>query len=155
MKPKPGAGPSVHIREARPADMPALLALEALFPSDRLSARSMRRFIAAAGARVFVAVRGAEVLGDLVLLLRASSRTARIYSVIVDPAARGLGLGHRLVDTAENAARDLGRAAVTLEVRADNSPALALYRRRGYALERELPRYYDDGADGLRLAKSL
>lgn len=149
------ARPEVRVRAAKPGDAVAMLALEALFPSDRMSARSIRRFIAAPSARVFVALRGAEIIGNLVLLLRANSRTARIYSVIVSPQARGLGIGNRLVEAAERAAKREGRGAVTLEVRADNAAARALYAKRGYVEERRLPEYYDDGADGLRLARAL
>lgn len=149
------ARPEVRVRVAKSGDAVAMLALEALFPSDRMSARSIRRFIAAPSARVFVALRGAEIIGNLVLLLRANSCTARIYSVIVSPQARGLGIGNRLVEAAERAAKREGRGAVTLEVRADNAAARALYAKRGYVEERRLPAYYDDGADGLRLARAL
>lgn len=145
----------VRVRAATLADAPAMLALEALFPSDRMSARSLRRFIAVPSARVFVAVRGAEQLGNLVLLLRSGSTKARIYSVVVSPQARGLGIGSRLVEAAERAAKREGCGAVTLEVRADNTAARALYAKRGYIEDRRLPRYYDDGADGLRLTRSL
>ncbi len=150
-----GAGREIRVRIAKPGDAAAMLALEALFPSDRMSARSIRRFIEAPTARVFVAVRGTEVLGNLVLLLRANSRCARIYSVVVGPQARGLGIGNRLVEAAERAAKREGREAVSLEVRADNSAALALYAKRGYVECQRLPMYYDDGADGCRLMRSL
>ena len=146
---------AVRIRPARRADAGAILALERQFPSDRMSARSVRRFIAVPSARVWVAVRANEVLGNLVLLMRANSRAARIYSVVVDPQARGLGLGHRLVEAAERHAASAGRERVTLEVRADNAAARRLYDTRGYAIECQLPAFYDDGADGLRLALRL
>lgn len=145
----------VRVRAAKPEDADAILALEALFPSDRMSARSIRRFITAPSARVFVAVRGHELLGNLVLLLRANARRARIYSVVVSPQARGLGIGNQLVESAERTAQREGRAAVTLEVRADNTAARALYAKRGYAEASRLPGYYDDGADGLRLQRLL
>ncbi len=145
----------MRVRVATLTDTPTMLALEALFPSDRMSERSIRRFIAAQSARVFVAVSGQELLGNLVLLLRANSRKARIYSVVVSPKARGLGFGSRLVEAAERCARDRRREAVTLEVRADNDAARALYARRGYVEERALPAFYEDGANGLRLALAL
>ncbi|MDP3209316.1 MAG: GNAT family N-acetyltransferase, partial [Rhodoglobus sp.] len=77
-----------------------------------------------------------ELLGNLVLLLRAHSRTARIYSVVVSPQARGLGIGNRLVEAAERAARAAGRESVSLEVRGDNAAARARYAKRGYAESR-------------------
>jgi ribosomal protein S18 acetylase RimI-like enzyme len=146
---------AVRVRAGRASDARAILELEQLFPSDRLSPTSVRRFLAAGSARVLVAEHADAMLGNLVLLLRAGSRKARIYSVIVSPAARGMGIGSRLVGAAERAARACGRETVSLEVRADNAAARAMYARRGYVVEREIPGYYDDGADGLRLAKAL
>lgn len=150
-----GAGREIRVRIAKPGDAAAMLALEALFPSDRMSARSIRRFITVPSARVLVAIRGTEVLGNLVLLLRANSRCARIYSVVVGPQARGLGIGNRLVEAAERAAKREGRETVSLEVRADNAVARALYAKRHYVETCILPAYYEDGAAGLRLARTL
>lgn len=146
---------AVRIRRATLADVPAMLALEAVFPSDRMSARSIRRFVASRSARVFVAMLGSEMLGNLVLLLRTNSRKARIYSVVVSPQARGMGLGSRLVEAAERSATREHRESLTLEVRADNRAARALYSKRRYVATQALPEYYDDGADGLRLSLDL
>lgn len=154
---------SLCIRAARPDDAAAILHLEALFPSDRMSARSVRRFLASPSARVLVAQSanesanesGKEILGNLVLLLRASSPKARIYSLVVSPAARGSGIGRLLVQAAHDEARRSGRSTMTLEVRADALAARALYQQLGYGVERELIGYYDDGADGLRLVRPL
>lgn len=142
------------IRRARAADAAAILALEQWFPSDRMSARSVRRFLSVPSAAVWVAELAGEVAGSLVLLTRADARVARIYSVVVAPSARGQGLAQRLVAAAEREARKQKRD-VSLEVRADNAAARALYRKLGYVEARHLPAYYDDGADGLRLVKPL
>lgn len=146
---------TVRIRAGRLGDLDALLALEALFPSDRVSRAGWRRFLRSPRASVLVAEAHGEVLGDLVLLRRANSLKARIYSVVVAPAARGQGLGERLVVAAERVAARQGCTAVSLEVRADNHAARGLYAKRGYVEQQALPRYYDDGADGLRLLKRL
>ncbi|MGH8446974.1 MAG: GNAT family N-acetyltransferase, partial [Solimonas sp.] len=95
------------------------------------------------------------VIGALITLTRANSTVARIYSVVVAPSARGLGLGRRLVGQAERGARRHGCTTISLEVRADNRAARALYAGLGYAEQARLPRYYDDGGDGLRLRKAL
>jgi ribosomal-protein-alanine N-acetyltransferase len=144
-----------RIRRARPSDAAHIRALEAHFPSDRMSARSIRRFLCAPSVAVLIAQIGARVVGNLVLLLRKGSRNARVYSVIVDPAARGLGVGRALVARAESVARGGGRDQVTLEVRADNAAARRLYAGMGYAEVARLRGFYEDGADGLRLAKLL
>ena len=129
--------------------------MEAHFPSDRMSARSVRNFLRAPTAHVWVLEAAGELVGSLVLLTRKRMQSARIYSVIVLPRMRGQGLAAKLVAAAESHTRKLGLDAVTLEVREDNSAARALYRKLGYVEERPLPAFYDDGSDGLRLRKPL
>lgn len=129
--------------------------MESHFPSDRMSARSVRNFLRAPSAHVWVAEAAEELAGSLVLLTRKGVRSARIYSVIVLPHMRGRGLAAKLVAAAETQARKLGLDAVTLEVRDDNVAALALYSKLGYIEEKSLPAFYDDGSDGLRLRKAL
>lgn len=144
-----------RIRAATPADIDGILALEKLFPSDQLSRPALRRFLRVASARIWVAIQNGVVVGDVILLLRANADSSRIYSVVVASAARGQGLGDRLVACAERATRAEGRHRLRLEVRTDNTAARALYLRRGYREVAALSRYYEDGADGLRLEKTL
>lgn len=142
------------IRAGRLADVDAILALEALFPTDRMARRTVRRFLSVPTAQVLVAEDGAGVLvGNLVWLRRAGSHAGRIYSLVVAPAARGQRWGERLVSAMEAAARAAGCDRATLEVRADNDAARTLYGRLGYRQAQALPGYYEDGADGLRLVK--
>lgn len=143
------------MRDAELADLDRLQALEALFPSDAMSRRSLRRFVQASNARFLVAEVEDQVQANLLLLMRRGSPRARIYSLVVDPAARGLGLAQALVLEAEAVARASGCAEVSLEVRIDNHAAQALYTKLGYAQAGALSGYYDDGADGLRLSKVL
>lgn len=146
---------SVRLRRARLADLDALLALEALFPSDRMTRPTLRRFLRHPSAQLWVAAQGRQLVGDLLLLFRRGSDSARIYSVVVAPQARGQGLGERLIARAERAATAAGCKRIKLEVRRRNRPAQALYAKRGYQLVKALPGYYEDGSDGLRLAKEL
>lgn len=148
--------PQFAIRRARSADAAAILEMEKLFPSDRMSPRSVRNFLRSPSARVWIAcAMPSTAVGSLILLTRRGSRVARIYSVVVAPSARGFGLGAGLVRTAEVWAGGRKLNKVSLEVRADNHAARALYKGLGYAERRSLPGYYDDGADGLRLDKHL
>lgn len=144
-----------RVRPARHSDDSAILTLEELFPSDRMSLRSVRRFLASPNARIWVAELDGAVVGNLILLTRNNSRTARIYSVIVGAPARGHGFGARLVAAAEAEAGRLGMHAISLEAREDNSVARHLYAKRGYVEVAKLPSYYEDGADGLQLRKAL
>ncbi len=144
-----------RIRVATAADIDDMLALETLFPSDRLSRAALRRFLRVDSARMWVAVENRAVVGDVILLLRQGATFGRVYSLVVAPAARGQGLGDRLIATAERAVRAARRSRLRLEVRSDNSAARALYARRGYLTVAVLADYYEDGAEGLRLEKRL
>ncbi len=146
---------SARIRAATRADIDGLLALEQLFPSDRLSRPALCRFLRVPNVRVWVAVAGKTIIGDVILLLRAGADYGRVYTVVVAPAARGQGLGDRLIAQAERATRAEGRRRLRLEVRQDNAAARALYAKRGYREVAALDAYYEDGADGLRLEKIL
>lgn len=143
------------LRTARPADLPALLALEAQFPGDRMSARQFRHHLANPQAALRVLAEGGEVLGYTLVLVRAGTRPARLYSIAVDRTRRGLGLGAQLLRDAERCAVRFGRDRLRLEVRADNRAALALYQGAGYRPFGRRPAYYQDGMDAVRLEKPL
>ena len=144
-----------RVRRARHADDASILTLEELFPSDRMSLRSVRHFLKSPSAHTWVAELQGAVVGNLILLTRRNSHVARIYSVVVAPPARGRRFGERMVLAAHQEARRMGLREIKLEVRTDNFAARALYVKLGYGEARELPGYYEDGADGLELRKIL
>ncbi|MDR7274453.1 GNAT family N-acetyltransferase [Catenuloplanes atrovinosus] len=57
---------------------------------------------------------------------------AFLHMLLVDPAHRGHGLGHALLDGVEAEARARGARAMELHVFGFNAPATALYRSSGY-----------------------
>ncbi|MCI1710946.1 MAG: GNAT family N-acetyltransferase [Chiayiivirga sp.] len=142
-------------RRARASDLPALLAVEAHFPGDRLGARQFRHHLRNPRARLRVLAGAGVIAGYSLILLRAGSRRARLYSIALDPAWRGRGFGALLLADAEVQARRAGASAMRLEVRADNLAATALYEARGYRRIVFLPGYYEDGGDGWRYEKSF
>ncbi|MBN9606707.1 MAG: MarR family transcriptional regulator [Actinomycetales bacterium] len=66
---------------------------------------------------------------------------AEIKRLWVDRAARGLGVGRRLMDELENRARAAGCRAVRLDTNASLVEAIAMYRARGYV---EIPPFTDE-----------
>lgn len=142
-----------RLRAARATDLPELLALEARFPGDRLSARQFRHHLANPRARLRVAVGGGVLMGYHLVLLRTGSAWARLYSIAVAPAARGQGLGRRLLKDAEALARAADCRGLRLEVREDNAAAVALYESSGYRQSAALTGYYEDGGDGRRYTR--
>lgn len=144
-----------RIRRGRHGDADAILALEAHFPTDRMARASVRRFLRVPSSHVWIAELDGAVVGALIWLTRRGSAAGRIYSVVVDPAARGRRFGARLVQAMEREAAGLGCTRATLEVREDNAAARALYAKLGYTVQRALPDYYEDGGNGLKLGKPL
>jgi len=68
-------------------------------------------------------------------------RPAELKRMWVAPAARGLGLGRRLLTELEKLARDHGVRALRLETNRNLTEAIALYRSAGY---REVPPFNDE-----------
>lgn len=142
-------------RLATAHDLPALLALEALFPGDRLSRRSFVAMLRRPNARIWVVEDAAgRVMADLVCLSRRDSPWWRIYSVVVHPEARGKGYARCLMAAATDAARQAHAAGLRLEVREDNAAARALYASLGFTLRRRRLGYYDDGAAAVQLQRA-
>lgn len=67
-----------------------------------------------------------------------------ITTVSVDPAVRGRKIATRLVRELVRDALERGSTAMTLEVRASNEPAIALYRTFGFAPVGVRKNYYAD-----------
>lgn len=67
-----------------------------------------------------------------------------ITNIAVDPAFRRRGIASDLMSSVIAYARDAEVTGVTLEVRASNEAALALYRRFGFAPEGVRKGYYHD-----------
>lgn len=148
---------AVRLRPAVPGDLDALLALENVsFREDRLSRRSLRRFLRKEQAPVVVAEdHTGRVVGSAIVLRRRGSGRERLYSLAVDPAARGLGVGRSLLDEVLASAAARGSVALHLEVREDNAPARALYLSAGFRETGVAPGYYADGAPAVRMERSL
>ena len=100
---------------------------------------------------VWVLAFAERIAGVLVLRIRADDML--IFSVAVDPARQGQGLGRRLLDHAEKRARCLDKLYVRLYTNAHMTENLALYQSYGY---RETHREaWSGGSDRVFMEKSL
>jgi ribosomal protein S18 acetylase RimI-like enzyme len=146
------------VRAATAADIDALISLENMvFATDRLSRRSLRRFVQSPTAALLVAedADGSRLAGTAIILFRQRSPLARLYSIAVTPALAGRGIGVLLLAAAEAIAVHRGCTAMQLEVHEANQAAIARYRKSGYHEFGRHAHYYQDGGDALRFRKTL
>ncbi|WP_461208355.1 bifunctional helix-turn-helix transcriptional regulator/GNAT family N-acetyltransferase [Desulfocurvus sp. DL9XJH121] len=87
---------------------------------------------------LWVADRGGEFLG-CVGVVQAEADRAQLRWLLVEPSARGLGLGRRLVEHAVAFARERGYAGMLLWTLDGLGPALALYASLGFRLTESAP----------------
>jgi ribosomal protein S18 acetylase RimI-like enzyme len=152
----PPAADPVPVRPATVADLDALVALEqAVFATDRMSRRSIRRLLSSPSAVVLAAEVENDLAGAAVVLVRRGSTVARLYSIAVDPQSAGRGVGPALLEAAESAAAARNAERIRLEVHEHNARAIARYRKAGYREIGRHARYYEDQGDAMRFEKVL
>lgn len=99
---------------------------------------------------VTIAETGGSLAGIIVSYPRG--KALHVENVAVSPAFQGQGIGHTLMDFAEEVARSKGLAAVELytnEVMTENIP---FYRKRGYVIRERAPQ---DGYERIFFEKRL
>ena len=94
-----------------------------------------------------------EVLGFA--LMRYDLEDGHLLLFAVAPALRRQGLGTRLLDWHEEAARLAGLRRLHLEVRASNAGGRAFYKRRGWREIALVRGYYDRREDAVRMTREL
>jgi len=83
--------------------------------------------------RCWIAEMNGENVG-CVMLVKDNDEVARVRLLLVDPKARGLGLGARLVEECVNFAREAGYKRVTLWTHSVLTAARHIYEKAGFTL---------------------
>ena len=125
--------------------VPAILAIENAVNGSPWSERSFRNEIDHPHGLFRVALEGGEVVGYGAVWLVIDE--VHVTNVAVAPAHQRQGIGRRLMVELLRAARETGVVCATLEVRAGNAPAIALYEDLGFETTAVRRGYYPDNKE--------
>lgn len=144
----PAAAPACLLREHRPGDMGWVISRHgALYAKEYNWDIGFEAFVAEIAARFiteydpqwercWIAEREGANVGS-VFVVRQSRQVAKLRMLMVDPAARGLGLGHRLVEECIRFARAKGYRKLTLWTNDCLHAARRIYQQAGFVLVKE------------------
>jgi ribosomal-protein-alanine N-acetyltransferase len=121
----------MEIRAMTPSDVPAVSELEQLVYPEPWSEKVFNDELEQPNRVYLLALEDGEVIGYAGLMVVFED--AHITTMSVAPAARGSGVGQRMMMKLVDAAIAAEAEHLTLEVRMSNDPAQALYRKFGFA----------------------
>jgi len=137
--------PLIVLRQHRPGDMGWVTSANAALYAqeygwdlsyEALVAKITAEFIEnfdARRERCWIAEMDGERVGSVFVVAKTDA-IAKLRLLIIDPRARGLGLGKRLVDECLRFAKDAGYTSMTLWTQSILTAARAIYDRAGFKL---------------------
>lgn len=142
--------PSYILRNPQPGDMGWIVHRQTVMYAqeygwnneyEALAAEITAKFIRdfdAASERCWIAEKDGKVVGS-VFVVRQDETTAKLRMLYVDPSARGMGIGGRLVDECLRFARQAGYKKMVLWTNSVLTGARRIYEKAGFQLIEEAP----------------
>ena len=144
----------MRIEKMNEAHVAQVAALEKCCFSDPWSENSVRTELSNPLSLWLVALDGERVAGYIGS--QSVQGESDMMNVAVDPAYRRQGIGEKLVTELAAQLKALGNESLTLEVRASNDSAIALYQKLDFEQVGRRPNYYrNPKEDALILRKKL
>ena len=122
------------------SDVPAVAELERKCFSDPWSERSVAAELENPLSLWLVALLGRTVVGYVGS--QSVMEQADMMNIAVNPDYRRQGIAESLIERLVSELKDKQVSSLTLEVRASNAPAIALYRKLGFIQVGKRPNYY-------------
>ena len=139
------------IEQMTSAHVSQIAELEKLCFSDPWSEKSIASELTCRLSLWFVALEGERVVGYV------GSQTvideSDMMNIAVHPDFRRRGIAEALITALEEALREKGSHALTLEVRASNTPAIALYEKLGFVQAGIRKNYYRNPKEDARILR--
>jgi DNA-binding MarR family transcriptional regulator/GNAT superfamily N-acetyltransferase len=149
LKPEEVSANAVQLRSPRVGDLGWITSRQAIlyerehgwdWTYEALVARILGEFVAQYDANredAWIAETRGNVVGSVFLVKTEDPHVAKLRLLYVEPSARGLGVGSRLVKTCIERARELGYRTLTLWTNSILSSARHIYEREGFSLIKE------------------
>lgn len=161
------ASPSYILRNPQPGDMGWIIHRQAVLYAqeygwnneyEALVAEILAKFVREfdpVRERCWIAEKDGKVIGS-VLIVRQDDTTAKLRLLYVDPCARGLGIGSRLVDECLRFSRQVGYTNMVLWTNSILTDARRIYDKAGFQLvEEEAHHSFGKDLIGQVLAREL
>jgi DNA-binding MarR family transcriptional regulator/GNAT superfamily N-acetyltransferase len=149
LKPEEVHANAVQLRSPRVGDLGWITSRQAIlyereygwdWTYEALVARILGEFVVQYDANredAWIAETDGNVVGSVFLMKTEDPHTAKLRLLYVEPSARGLGVGSRLVKTCVERARELRYRTLTLWTNSVLSSARHIYEREGFSLIKE------------------
>jgi ribosomal-protein-alanine N-acetyltransferase len=143
-----------RIRPAGEADLDAILLVEhASFGKDAYDRKLFAEYCHRCGELFLVVEVGHRICGYSLTCIRGDR--AELVSIATLPASRGTGMASALLDSTLRRLRRREVAQFSLMVRVTNLHAIRFYEKYRFTKVRRVPRYYEDGADGILMRRMV
>jgi len=143
-----------RIRRARTGDLHRIGEIEtASFGREAYDRKLFAAYLRTCGELFLIAELAGNICGYFLCCLRGPS--AELVSVAVAPEFRASGAASALLESGLRRLRRRGAARLHLVVRVNNRAARAFYEKYQFRRLRIVPRYYEDGGDGISMSRPV